>query len=498
MCHQQCGMRKWIQASLYLFCGTTLSLSAAPFVIETAAVLRSDAVVDWSDYSTDHAAVIPGLHSFMPSDGGTPVKPWAPGDSDVTIWNTTGAETPGVLLSNSGPGQIYIYFDRGLQGLGFMIESLHNAPTTYAIDCFAFGGGFFTRIEVDAADGGAAFMGLIDPDARIGVIGVRSSSGNDFLIGDLTLQIPTVETEDPSTLPVEATHTVAISNTATYLHEGVGFASTTSATTEATESNANAYDLLEWFPSLRAGDLIHCERLGYSFLSGIQLNDLVGVFSSTEEIDGGDAFQRVTGAIKAGADVYTAPVRGRSGFETPSNISQDFRISTSSFVSVPDQARYLMLSLAEPSAEVSPVQFRVSHIQKDAFDEWVAAQGMHGPNALPEEDLDGDGLSLIEEFVFGKDPTVADGSDADFAFQPKLNPLAELGQLSLMFGARTDAPIRYWAEYSSDLENWDRETTPIATPFRADSTGERALFIASDPEPADRRFGRIVIEYLND
>jgi hypothetical protein len=119
---------------------------------------------------------------------------------------------------------------------------------------------------------------------------------------------------------------------------------------------------------------------------------------------------------------------------------------------------------------------------------------MHGANAELDSDLDGDGLSLIQEFVFNKDPSVPDGTDASFAFKPKLNPLAEPGSLSLIFGARADAPVRYWAEFSSDLVTWDRLPEPIDQPFINDNVGTRALFLINDPVGGPKRFGKIVIE----
>ncbi len=474
-----------------------LKAGAAPFVLNSSADLRSDATVSWSDLSSTDGTVIPDLHPFTPSDGGTPVKPWAPNDSTVTISNSGTSELGGVLLANSGSGQIYFYFDRAVQGLGFLVESPNAAgPVTYFMNCFAFGTGtYFTTIAIDSPDGSPVFFGFVDPEARIGTVGFRSSAESDFLISNLHMQLPVPEELDPATLPVSTTVTLPVSNTASYLHEGLNPRAETPATDDATEDNDNAYDLDALFPDLRGGDFIHFERLGYSRLSGVRQNNLLGLFARTEAIAAGSEFRRVETPLEAGTDFYTGSIDSGS-FDTPTNLSQDFRIGTSSFVSVPDRARYLLLTLAQPSASASPLQVRISHIEHDVFQQWVASQGMHGANAELDSDLDGDGLSLIEEFVFSKNPSVADGADADFAFRPKLNPLSEPGELSLIFGARADAPLRYWAEFSSDLIQWDRLPQPIDQPFFGDNVGTRALFMTSDPVGGPKRFGRIFIEQI--
>lgn len=471
----------------------------APFVLESSADLRNDAVVDWSDFSTTDNTVIPDLHPFAPSDSGAPVKPWANNDSTVTIENSADSELEGVLLSNSGPGQIFFYMDRPVQGMGFWVESPGGGPVTYSLDCFAYGTGtYLTTIEVESPDGSPVFFGFVDSEARFSTVGFRSSTGNHFLISNLHLQLPVPKTVDPTTLPVTSTQTLSVSNTATYLHEGFETRIETPATDNAVDDNANAYDLSDLFPGLRGGDFIHFERLGYSRLSGVSENSLLGLFTQTEEIAAGREFRRVSTPLEAGTDFYTGSI-SNDAFKTPTNIPQDFRIGTSSFVSVPDRARYLLFSLAQPSPRASPLNVRISHIEHDAFLQWAAGQGMHGSNAHPDTDLDGDGLRLIEEFVFTKDPTVKDGTDEDFAFLPKLNPLAQPGVLSLIFGARVDAPVRYWAEFTSDLTSgpsaWERMPEPIDQPFSNNADATRALLITTDPDSGPVRFGRIVIEY---
>jgi hypothetical protein len=415
----------------------------------------------------------------------------------MAIRNSAASELSGVLLANSGPGQIDFYFDRAVQGLGFMIESQHVGPVTYYLNCYAIdGSGYFLTVAVKSADGGPVYFGFVDPDARIGIVSLRSDAGNDFLVGEMTQQLPTTEFVDPAALPVVASESIVVSNTASYLHEGLNVRWETPATDSAAADNANVYDLSVMFPNLSAGDYIHFERLGYSLRANRTQNQLMGLFSTSETIKRGREFQRVDAALDAGTDFYTAQVKG-DNFNTPSNISQDFIIGSSSFVSVPDGARYIMLSLQEPSADVSPLGLRMSHIQHDAFAEWIAARGMHGPNADPDADLDGDGLTLLEEFAFNKDPSVSDGEAADFAFQPKLSPLAAPGELSLVFGARMNAPVRYWAEYSSDLVTWDRLPDPINQPFFLDGAGGSGLFMTSDPDSGPTRFGRIAIEYIS-
>ena len=121
-----------------------------------------------------------------------------------------------------------------------------------------------------------------------------------------------------------------------------------------------------------------------------------------------------------------------------------------------------------------------------------------GPNAELTSDLDGDGLTLLEEFAFRKDPTSEDKSaQANYSFSPITSPYEASGPYTLAFGARRDAPLLFRGQFSSDLHHWTPGRT--VTPFLTDDSDDaNSVFLISDPEPnpGPNRFGRISIEYL--
>ncbi|RYD35447.1 MAG: hypothetical protein EOP85_19025 [Verrucomicrobiaceae bacterium] len=175
-------------------------------------------------------------------------------------------------------------------------------------------------------------------------------------------------------------------------------------------------------------------------------------------------------------------------------------IGDSTFIKVPADAAYIFFSLAKPGPESAPLTVKLSHVPRAQFAEWVASFGLHGSLADPNSDFDGDGLTLLEEFAFLKNPTEPDGSTpSDFAFKP--NATVEDGdprKLTLFFGARLDGPLRYRAEFSSDLRSWqDSVDSPGIIPFYPDeSDSSRSIFRVSDPNPGANRFGRIRVEHI--
>lgn len=266
------------------------------------------------------------------------------------------------------------------------------------------------------------------------------------------------------------------------------------ATTDATTDNENAHDLEAWFPALRTGDVLSLTRSGSPYEGGGSPNHLLAVLSSTEELLGGERFRRVPGALEAGRDYPTGTISSAS-VSTPTNIQQDFLVGDRTFISVPDRARYVFFTRAFPAADSTPLSVTVSHIPREVFQSWVTGYGLLGSLAQPGSDLDGDGLSLLEEFAFQKDPTRPDGSErADYSFTPIVDTSGTPGFLRLLFGGRTDGPIRYGVEVSSDLTSWLRLPDNAVAPLLVKDGN--ALFSAFDPASGPRRFGRVVLEHL--
>ena len=180
---------------------------------------------------------------------------------------------------------------------------------------------------------------------------------------------------------------------------------------------------------------------------------------------------------------------------TPTNIPQDFLVADRTFIEVPQSARYVMFTRVTPLASATPVSVTVSHIPRETFNAWVTALGLVGSLAHPQSDLDGDGLTLLEEFAFQKNPTQQDANArADYSFAPIVDASGTPGYLRLLFGARTDGPIRFSAEVSSDLSLWQRLPDSAIQPLL--SSDGSALFRVFDPTSGPRRFGRLIVEYL--
>jgi hypothetical protein len=481
----------------FAFCLTGLA-AAAPVALLSAAELREDGRLAWGTLSAVHGTSVSTAVPLSTSDPGTTftLVP-ADGATSLSIWNQPGAHTPGVLLENSGPGGIRLTPGRHLQAFAVTIEHRSAVQATYTLEFLDEADVRLGTISAPSAgdQGQPAFMGMLDPAARIAAVILRADPGSHFLLGDPLFQIPVIPEADPNLLPVISTATIGLSNVATYLHQGLNPDFPAAATLTATVDNPNAISLATWFPTLRAGDLLRFERLGYSLADGVtNPNPPLGVFTRSESIDRGTALRRLADPLDAGRDYQTPEVPPKwRGFATPTNIPEDFYIGDSTFVTVPAGARFLMFSLARPSPASSPLSVRVSHIQRDVFRDWLDSLGLHGPLADPESDLDGDGLNLLQEFAFQKDPTRGDANDpSPFSFTPRVFPLSSSpDRLALSFGLRTDAPLEVGAEFSADLIHWTPAAGNPLAPFLGNSDGTRAVFIAVDPGSGPTRFGRV-------
>ncbi len=477
--------------------------SATMFLIPGPGEIREDYRTDWAGFSTIHGALVSQDSFSAPiptTDLGKVVYLYG-SDSSVTIWNSSGRQQSGVLLDNSGPGAVSFYPDSAIQAVATTIESGTAGPVTYTINGYRGDGSYIDGRSLTVPDGTTpTFLGLLDPEAEIRIVAIISSASGQFTISDVSVQLRRVIDTSADTLPAAGEETVSVAPLATYLHQGVVDRRSDPYRAHAFAGETpNVHDLLAWFPDLKAGDILALERVGSSVSPGGSNNPLIGVISSTDELLEGRAYHRVPGALEAGVDFHTPPVPGPNGLLTPSNLQQDFIIGSRSLVFHPPGGRFLFLSRATQDPSSTPVSVRISHIPRDAFAAWLSQYGLVGAFADPDSDLDGDGLTLLEEFSFGKNPTAPDAAGrANYAFAPFAAPhSAANGLLQLYFGARIDAPIRYRAEVSTDLDRWDSLPDEALTPVLVDPENGRAMFSVVAPGSGPHRFGRVVIEPLS-
>ncbi|WP_309379952.1 hypothetical protein [Cerasicoccus frondis] len=482
---------------IMLFLALSCQCFGKPFAVSNINNLRSDSVIIWADYLTEPPSQTLPLTEPFPTDIGGPTVTIPANGGDVPqLIDRSDAPLPGVYVVNGSQSSFQLNLSSAVQGFGAVMEPATVGSTRFVIEFFSPSYQFVYRTNV-FSDGEPVYVGGIDPDSQLFLILIYAVDQTTqqrvpFFIGDLEFQFKP-ETLPLPELPIVSSETVEISPTDTYLHKGLGARYRTNTTLTATEDHENAHDLLDYFPALRAGDILLFERLGVSLYND-RLNNLLGVFMSTEELRPSDQFQRLPTAIAAGVGFYTSFVQGEdSTISTPTNIAQDFLIGDQSIVTVPPRARYVFFSKAIPVAEGGPLSVRISHIQRLAFLEWVAAMGLVGENAELDSDQDGDGLTLLEEFAYGHDPTRENREPQDFAFAP--NGFLQGNALRIALGARTDAPVLYHAEFSNDMVQWDR-VSDIGIAYRDESDSGRAIFAVDDPSPGPTRFGRIIIEYL--
>lgn len=484
----------WVCA---LFFSAGAELGAAPIQINAPGDLRADGTLFWSGFASTDGTVLPNFTTLGTTRTDTSFMIVGGDPTTMTIRNPGNGPTGGTRLANTGSGGVYLFASRSLQGLGVVISHQTGGSATYRLDYFGADDAFLGSVSAESSGGSGqpVFLGVVDPAARIRTVGLHAAPGNALVLSAPVFQVPPAPSDALGSLPVAAQVVWEVSPTESYLHEGLRSTGTSSATENATSDNANAHDLRAVFPTLRAGDLLRFERLGLPLQNG-QLNPVLAVFTRTAAIAEGTAFRRLPTALDAGRDYYTPPVTN-GPFPTATNIPEDFLIGESTFVSVPTDARYLISSLARPSRLAGKLSVRVSHVPRRVFDEWLAQNGLHGANAEFARDLDGDGLTLLEEFAFQKDPTAPDArQDRNFSFAPKLGAPGPGGRLSLVFGGRLNAPLRYTAEFSTDLFTWQSVPSSAVRPLLTDGAKDRALFEVLDTVAGPRRFGRIRIDYI--
>jgi hypothetical protein len=99
------------------------------------------------------------------------------------------------------------------------------------------------------------------------------------------------------------------------------------------------------------GDYLLIDQLGYynGGGGGTHLEQMHGLFSSSDVLLGGDLLNRVPGAIDAGEDYWTIPTFNCGGEAT--NIAEDFGISPFVRIRVPAGAKYLFIAPDESKYE---------------------------------------------------------------------------------------------------------------------------------------------------
>ena len=97
--------------------------------------------------------------------------------------------------------------------------------------------------------------------------------------------------------------------------------------------------------NVRPGDDVTLERFGEYLYAGTNpantLDDLIAVFSTSDEVLDGDARARVPGALDAGEDVVTK----RTFFDSlETDVPEDFAVESRTTVRVPAGAAYLLVA----------------------------------------------------------------------------------------------------------------------------------------------------------
>ncbi|MGJ8723313.1 MAG: hypothetical protein ACSHYB_02055 [Roseibacillus sp.] len=474
---------------------------ALPFEVTSPSEIRADATISWEDVALTTGSTL-AADSYTTFSNSNQLTAGVTTQAASAEFRNTGYFTPGMLLQHNGGNRLLIYPPSPVQGFAVTVEHSLGVQADYIVSFYDFTGHFLfsTSRSSPGVQGNPVFLGMIDPEARIAIIGIEASPGNTFAIADPLFQHKPPAPPTLSELPAISTldEPLSVSSSETYLHEGYGVRNSTPETNEATLTNGNAHDLLALFPDLRTGDILRFKRIGNGRKDNGETNPLLGVLSSSNHILKGSEFQRVPDAISAGSTYHTEKAKGFGSVSTPTNIPEDFPIGPETHITYRAGARYLFLTRADTEVQSQPVSLRISHIPNTMLLDWINEHGLTGINADLQSDLDGDGLTLLEEFAFRKDPTQSDAAEnADYSFAPDLSPYSSesLVPLSLAFGGRRDAPLRYIGQFSSNLTDWD--TVPISNPFLTDEEASaNSVFLFSDPEPGPTRFGKLLIEYI--
>ena len=207
--------------------------TSPPFQIHSAAEFSSDYAAHWVG-TWSHDDVVPDGQPFptVPDQGMVAVE-GSPGV--VNFYLLPDLDTSGPKLRHSGPGELRVHLPSAVQGFARQMEAIGNATPDYEASFYTCQGtllGSFT-VSPESAANNSAFLGAIDPAARIGMIGVSTSGGEDFAIGYPEFQLGSGSPQRFPDLPIAQQLTMTINPKVTYLHEGIGGRNPTEATTVA-------------------------------------------------------------------------------------------------------------------------------------------------------------------------------------------------------------------------------------------------------------------------
>ena len=135
-------------------------------------------------------------------------------------------------------------------------------------------------------------------------------------------------------------------------------------------------------------------------------------------------------------------------------------------------------------------------VSASPFEAWISDAGVPLDMAGPQQSPFNDGLSNLQKFAFGLDPTAAEFRQMTVVAGQALGRPGDIlldGKLRMEFVRRkadTQPGLTYVAEFSSDLAAWT-DLTAAATVTSIDATWERVVVDDSPPPDAGIRFGRV-------
>ncbi|MCB1231391.1 MAG: VCBS repeat-containing protein [Verrucomicrobiae bacterium] len=153
------------------------------------------------------------------------------------------------------------------------------------------------------------------------------------------------------------------------------------------------------------------------------------------------------------------------------------------------------------------IGLKASKLDSTTLQSWAGSFGLSGSSATPMANDDGDPFTLLEEYAYNLNPTLADGDPLETGISTSGTPLFRLvgtgnaAHLEVEFlRRRSDPNLTYTVEFGSTLSTTPsndfapatepESSTPIDLNWKRVTVRDSAT-VASQP----RRFGRIKLEY---
>jgi len=142
----------------------------------------------------------------------------------------------------------------------------------------------------------------------------------------------------------------------------------------------------------------------------------------------------------------------------------------------------------------------VTVIETTTMESWADSFGLTGDDALPDADGDGDSITLLEEYAYNLNPTVADYGFVD----PPGSGIQGLPNIRLdgdrlraeYIRRRTDPNLIYHVEFGSSLPSGFSAASEPETATAINPNFERVIINDSETTATQTvRFGRVVVEY---